>query len=128
MKSKTLGYHLVADFFDCDRSKIDDIAFVRFAMLEAARIANATIITDIFHSFHPQGLSGVVVIAESHIAIHSWPEHNCVAIDIFSCSEKMRPEYAIEYLKSAFAAQRTLIKKTDRGVLLEPPLHQEIPA
>ncbi len=118
MKKRALGYNIVVDLFDCNPQKIDDREFVRSTMLEAAKVAKASIITDIFHSFNPQGLSGVVVIAESHIAIHSWPEFGCVAIDIFSCSEKLEHEKAIEYLKQAFEARKATVAKTERGLIV----------
>lgn len=83
-------------------------------MIQAAKIARATIVADVFHEFNPHGLSGAVVIAESHIAIHSWPEHQCASVDIFTCSKDMEPRAAVDFLKSAFKAQRVDIKSIDR--------------
>lgn len=71
LESKALGRHLLIEFYGCSAAIIDSEASVREAMLEAARRANATIVAEVFHSFSPQGVSGVVVIAESHVAVHS---------------------------------------------------------
>jgi S-adenosylmethionine decarboxylase len=84
-------------------------------MVEAARRANATIVTDVFHNFNPHGISGVVVIAESHVAIHSWPEHLCASVDIFSCSDKMTPEVIEDFLKDAFKAEHVVRMEIERG-------------
>lgn len=86
-------------------------------MIESARIAMATIVADVFHEFNPHGISGVVVIAESHIAVHSWPEHCCASVDIFTCSSEMNPDAAVSYLESAFKAQKIEIRKISRGTV-----------
>jgi S-adenosylmethionine decarboxylase len=95
-------------------------------MIEAAKCAKATIVADVFHEFNPHGISGVVVIAESHIAIHSWPEFSCASVDIFTCSADMNPEAAIEYLKTAFKAQKTEVRKINRGVVGSDILIDEV--
>lgn len=91
---------------------------IREAMIQAAKIAKATIVADVFHEFNPHGLSGVVVIAESHIAIHSWPEHQCASVDIFTCSKDMEPQAAIDFLTRIFKAQKVDVKSIDRGEIL----------
>lgn len=115
MKFESLGRHFLIEYYGCDLEAINDQDTVREAMLEAARRGNATIVADVFHLFNPHGISGVVVIAESHVAIHTWPEHRCVAIDIFSCSDKMIPELIEKYLKEAFKAQDVVIQEIERG-------------
>lgn len=82
-----LGIHLIADFFECDSSVINNAEFVEKIMTESVIISGATIIKPFFHRFSPQGISGIIVVAESHFAIHTWPEHSAVAVDIFSCGE-----------------------------------------
>lgn len=113
--NKVLGRHLLIEYYGCDRSVINDKEFLRVNLLEAARKAKATIVTDIFHTFSPQGVSGVVVIAESHLAIHTWPEHGCVSIDIFSCSDTMEPKVIESFLKEALGAKRVVSREFERG-------------
>ena len=85
-------------------------------LVEAATIANATVVQTCFHQFSPHGLSGVVVIAESHLAAHTWPEHHAVCIDLFSCSEKMNSQAAIDYLGQQFQAKDVRSQLIRRGM------------
>ncbi|MEX2146463.1 MAG: adenosylmethionine decarboxylase, partial [Candidatus Rokuibacteriota bacterium] len=80
-----LGRHLLLELFDCDSDAINNLEFVKAALVEAAKRAQATIVDVVFHEFNPFGVSGVVVIAESHLSIHTWPEYRYAAVDIFSC-------------------------------------------
>ncbi len=114
IKSKVLGYHFLVDFLSCDPEVINNLEKIREYLIMAAQLANATIMSDTFHRFSPQGVSGVVVIAESHMAIHTWPEFACAAVDIFTCSEKMDAQKAIDYLEKAFQAKNIKIKKIER--------------
>ncbi len=111
----SLGTHYLAEFYDCDKAIISSKVLIKEAMLEAARVAKSNIVTDVFHEFNPYGVSGVVVIAESHIAIHSWPEYCCASIDIFTCSENMEPSAALAYLEKAFKAKKVEVRIVKRG-------------
>lgn len=82
-----LGIHLIADFFECDSSVINSIESVEKILTESVIISGATIVKPFFHRFSPQGISGIIVVAESHFSIHTWPEHSAAAVDIFSCGE-----------------------------------------
>ncbi len=115
MKKISLGNQYLAEFYDCCVDTINNKDRICEAMIQAAKTAKATIVADVFHEFNPHGISGVVVIAESHIAIHSWPEHRCASVDIFTCSKDMDPQAAVDFLKSEFKAQRVEIKTIDRG-------------
>jgi S-adenosylmethionine decarboxylase len=115
MKKLSLGKHILVDFYGCNKEIIDDINLVKKHLLEAAKIAEATILTDVFHRFSPQGVSGVVVIGESHLAVHTWPEHEIASIDLFTCSDKMKPQDAIEYLFNSLQAKSYEIQEIDRG-------------
>ena len=84
-------------------------------MEEAATRIGATIIASTFHEFQPQGLSGVVVIGESHLAVHTWPEYDSVCVDLFTCSPSMDAGPGIEFLKSAFQAERVVSRILPRG-------------
>jgi S-adenosylmethionine decarboxylase len=100
-------------------------------MVEAARRAQATIVDVVFHEFNPFGISGVVVIAESHLAVHTWPEYGYAAVDVFSCGDTLQPRVAVDYLVEQFGAGRTSVVEVQRGVFLQSPsptLPRAVPA
>ena len=113
-----LGRHLLLELFDCDLDAINNLEAVKGALIEAAKRAQATIVDVVFHEFNPFGVSGVVVIAESHLSIHTWPEYRYAAVDIFSCGDTLQPEIAANYLVEQFGAERTSVVELQRGVLL----------
>src|SRR6476659_1283866 len=84
-----LGEHMLLEYYGCDAIKLAHSDEVKEIVVNAVRQAHGTVVTNIFHNFSPHGVSGVVVIAESHVTIHTWPEHACAAVDIFSCSSKL---------------------------------------
>jgi len=95
-----------------------DLGFLRDSLLYAAREAGATIIGDSFHPFPPYGgVSGVVIIAESHLSIHTWPEYGYAAVDIFTCGHALHPEKAVDLLINALEASDTSTVELKRGVL-----------
>lgn len=99
-----LGVQWMADLYGCDADALDDVERIGAYMLEAARVAGATVISSQFHKFAPQGVSGVVVIAESHFAIHTWPERGYAALDVFTCGETLRAEDGLRCLALRFHA------------------------
>ncbi len=109
------GWQCVLDLYNCRAVQIDDVDWIREQMLAAARVAQATIVTDSFHRFEPHGISGVVVIAESHIAIHTWPERNYAAIDVFTCNSSLHVDRAAHFLASAFQAGTAQLSRFSRG-------------
>jgi S-adenosylmethionine decarboxylase len=111
-----LGRHLLLELFDCDLDAINNLEAVKAAMIEAAKRAQATIVDVVFHEFNPFGVSGVVVIAESHLAIHTWPEYRYAAVDIFSCGDVLQPDVAASYLVEQFGAGRTSVVELSRGL------------
>jgi S-adenosylmethionine decarboxylase len=113
-----LGRHLLLELFDCDLSAINNLESVKGALIEAAKRAQATIVDVVFHEFNPFGVSGVVVIAESHLSIHTWPEYRYCAVDVFSCGDVLQPEVAVNYLVEAFGAARTSVVEMQRGMFL----------
>lgn len=94
--------------------------YIEESMLAATKEANATIISHNFHKFSPYGVSGMVVIAESHVAIHSWPEYNYAAVDIFTCGDTIDPWIIQEYLKEAFQSQNVSSMEMKRGLFKVP--------
>jgi S-adenosylmethionine decarboxylase len=111
-----LGRHLLLELYDCSSEVLSNIESVKTAMVEAARRAEATIIDVVFHEFNPFGISGVVVISESHLSIHTWPEHRYAAVDIFSCGDTLKPAEAANYLVEQFGASRASCVEVKRGV------------
>jgi spermidine synthase len=99
-----IGWQCVIDLHRCATPHLDDIGWVRTTMLEAARRAEATVINEQFHRFEPHGISGVVVIGESHLAVHIWPERAFAAVDVFTCNSGLNMRAAAEWLTEAFAA------------------------
>src|SRR5438477_10363959 len=113
-----LGRHLLLEMFDCDPDAINSLEAVKGALIEAAKRAQATIVDVVFHEFNPFGISGVVVIAESHLSIHTCPEYGYAPVDIFSCGEVLQPEVAATYLVEHFGAQRTSVVEMRRGMFM----------
>jgi S-adenosylmethionine decarboxylase len=122
-----LGRHLLLELFDCDFDAISSLDTVKSALVEAAKRAHATIVDVVFHEFNPFGISGVVVIAESHLSIHTWPEHRYAAVDIFSCGDVLEPEVAANYLVEQFGAERTSVVELQRGLFLNAPVSSKTP-
>jgi len=122
---KSLGTHVIAEFYNCDVDIIKDVKKVEEAMVGAANATNATIVDVIFHSFNPYGVSGVIVIAESHLAIHTWPEYSFASVDIYTCGEEVKPWKAYEFLEKAFKAQNISVMEMKRGIM-KPPKGTEL--
>jgi len=112
---QALGQHVVLDLYECDPSRLDDLAWVQSTLVNAARAAGATIVEVVFHKFAPWGISGVVVLAESHLAIHIWPENKYAAIDVFTCGDAVQPETASAFLARAFGARYSVQRRFARG-------------
>lgn len=115
---KELGIHTIVEFYGCDKSIIQDSALVEQAFRKASEISGATIVKTTFHHFNPHGISGVVVIAESHFSVHTWPEYGYAAIDFFSCSKDVNVDRAIEYLEEVLKPKHVSRLDLKRGILL----------
>jgi len=112
-----LGTHLLVELKDCNPEILKDLNKVKEALVSAAKEAKATIIDVSFHQFNPFGISGMVVIAESHLSIHTWPEYGFAALDIFTCGEIIKPEVAAHYLIKRFESKNPSIVEMKRGLL-----------
>ena len=112
-KQKYTGIHLIAEFWY--GKIIENEKEIKKILNEAVKESNTTPLKTIIHKFSPQGLTGVVLLEESHIAIHTWPEINYTAIDIFTCGEKSMPDKALDSFKKAFEPREIKIKKIKRG-------------
>lgn len=112
-KQKYSGIHLIAEFWY--GKNIEDPKELEKILIGAVRETNNTPLNIAVHKFQPQGITGIVLLAESHLAIHTWPEFNYTAIDIFTCGDKANPEKALEYLREVLQPKRVEIKKIKRG-------------
>ncbi|MEM1240425.1 MAG: polyamine aminopropyltransferase [Cyanobacteria bacterium P01_H01_bin.26] len=114
---KSLGRHILVEFHDCSSEVLNDVPRIESSMVNAAKESGATIISSVFHHFSPFGVSGVVVIQESHLAIHTWPEYRYAAVDLFTCGDSVNPWTSYKLLKSAFQAEHGSAVEINRGQL-----------
>jgi len=112
---KVLGNHILVEYYKCDKKKINDCLFIEKSLIEAAKASGAQIVETKLHHFSPQGISGIVILKESHITIHTWPEYAYAAVDIFTCGSHIQPKIACEYLSESFDAQESISIKVPRG-------------
>ncbi|MEX0639165.1 MAG: adenosylmethionine decarboxylase [Balneolaceae bacterium] len=117
---EALGRQILVEYYDCSESTINNSVYVESSLLEAVSASGATIISHNFHKFSPYGVSGVVVIAESHVAIHTWPEYRYAAVDIFTCGETIDPWIIQEMLKSSFSSLNVSSMEMKRGLFKVP--------
>jgi len=110
-----LGRHLLMELEDCNEEILNNLDTLKEAMLAAANEAGATVMAESFHRFNPHGISGVVVVAESHLFIHTWPEYGYAAADIFTCGTTVQPEKAAEVLIEKLGARKHSIQEIARG-------------
>lgn len=115
-----LGRHILAEIYGCPADILNDVQLVETIMVNAALEAGAEIREVVFHKFSPQGVSGVVVISESHLAIHSWPELGYAAVDVFTCGDRVNPWDACNYITKHFKAQNMTATEVDRGIFDSP--------
>ncbi len=115
---QALGRHVILELHDCDRKRLSNCEFLRETLLEACRRAGATILGNSFHVFSPyDGVSGVIIIAESHLSIHTWPEYCYAAVDIFACGESLHPERAVEFMVQELKSGNHSVTELKRGIL-----------
>jgi S-adenosylmethionine decarboxylase len=114
---KALGCHIVAELSLCDPELLAELEGVKSAMVEAAEVANAEVREVAFHRFIPHGVSGVVVIAESHLSIHTWPEIGYAAVDIYTCGSHTDPMKALQHLSSKLLCKQMTTTTIARGYL-----------
>ncbi len=114
-----LGIHVMVELKECNPGLLDDLAYIREAMTQAADAAGATIIGESFHQFNPQGVTGILAISESHLCIHTWPEYGYAAADIFTCGETFDPSKAAQILIDKLESRDPLLTEYRRGILTE---------
>lgn len=116
---QSLGRHVLAEIYGCRFEVLNDIKKVQDIMINAALEAGAEVREFVFHKFSPQGVSGVVVISESHLAIHTWPELGYAAVDVFTCGEKVNPWDACNYMAEKFNSTYVNASEMQRGLIHE---------
>ena len=121
MTLDALGRHVLAEIHGCPFEVLNNVTKVEEIMVKAALEAGAEVREVLFHKFSPQGVSGVVVISESHLAIHTWPELGYAAVDVFTCGDKVDPWDACNYLAEMFNATNVDAKETQRGIRYNIP-------
>jgi S-adenosylmethionine decarboxylase len=114
---RALGRHILAEIYGCGFELLNDVTRVQDAMVSAALEAGAEVREVAFHKFSPQGVSGVVVISESHLTIHTWPELGYAAVDVFTCGDVVDPWQALNHLVGAFGASDYTASELRRGML-----------
>jgi S-adenosylmethionine decarboxylase len=111
--------HFLLELYKCDKEKLDDESFLRCALNRASKLAKASVLNLISNKFEPQGVTAIALLAESHISIHTWPESNYSAVDIFTCGQNMSPELASQYLIETLSAEEHFLRVVDRNPPLE---------
>ena len=116
--------HLLLELYRCNYEKLNDESFLRCTLNNAAKLANSTVLNLISNKFEPQGVTAIALLAESHLSIHTWPESNYSAVDIFTCGKHMNPDIACKYLIDALLAEEHFLRVINRN----PPLtvHNEV--
>lgn len=114
----TLGRHLILETWGCCMEIIDSVDVVKGILIKATESAKATLVEVVCHRFSPYGVTGVAILAESHISVHTWPEYGYAAVDIFMCGNTINPQHAASFITQAFHAQETSLLELKRGDFL----------
>jgi S-adenosylmethionine decarboxylase proenzyme len=121
--SAPIGQHWLVELYGCTPFLLENVGDVREAVVKAAEVAGATIVAENFHQFSPYGVSGVVVIEESHFTIHTWPEHGYAALDLFTCGNGIDSEAAAQSVAAAFHAAKVEVRYIPRGEWHKATVH-----
>jgi S-adenosylmethionine decarboxylase len=121
-----IGKHCILELYECSPAKLDDEAFLRSTITTAVQQAGATLLQLMTHQFQPQGITGLALLAESHLSIHTWPESGYAAVDVFTCGDHTMPERACAVLLDQLEARRHSLRSFQRqtplGVGADPRL------
>ena len=121
-----LGLHILMEFNECSLEVLNNLELLEKEMNQAAKVSKATIIKSVFHQFSPQGVTGVVVVAESHLAIHTWPEHGYAAVDFFTCNLGMDYHKAYDHLVEVLKSKKHNYKSIKRGIIENKVIENEL--
>ncbi len=114
-----LGKHLLLELRDCNKEVLNDLSYLQAALVSAAEEAGATVVGKHFHRFAPQGVSGAVLISESHLSLHTWPEYGYAAVDIFTCGDTVNSDLAAELLIRSLGSSDPTIMEIKRGLFVD---------
>ncbi|WP_213974543.1 adenosylmethionine decarboxylase [Tepidanaerobacter acetatoxydans] len=117
---KNLGRHILAEIYDCDPTILNSRGLIEEILVKAALEAGAEVREVAFHKFSPQGVSGVVIISESHLTIHTWPELGYAAVDVFTCGDRVNPWDACNYISKGLCAKHMDATEVKRGLFDMP--------
>ncbi len=117
--AKTLGLHILADLYGIEADKIDRVEDIREVLEGAVKYADLTKISSHYYQFQPHGATGVILLAESHISIHTWPEHGIATVDVYTCGDPSKAYKAMDYIISRLQPSRIDKQVHDRGILQE---------
>ena len=112
----TIGYHYVIEASGCDPEILTDANALKKILLEAAKVGGMDVRSTYFYKFTPQGVSGMVIVSESHISIHTWPEKGYAAIDVYTCDTNSKPEKTVNYILEKIKAEYAHITEIERGI------------
>lgn len=115
-----LGHHIISEMYGCEAKVLNNRHLIEKLMVESALEAGAEVREIAFHNFSPQGVSGVVIISESHLTIHTWPELGYAALDIFTCGDKVDSWMACKYLTDKLGAKDVKNTEIKRGIFNKP--------
>ena len=113
---QALGRHILVEYYDCDTNVLDDTSRIEEILMNGTRASGATIVSQEFHHFSPHGVSGMVVIAESHVSVHTWPEYGYAAVDIFTCGDTIDPWVIQDYIKEKLESGKSSSMELKRGL------------
>ncbi len=109
-----VGTHCILELYDCPAQLLNDPSFIQHTLREAAYCARSTVLNEVLHQFEPHGVTALVLLAESHISIHTWPESGYAAVDVFTCGQHTDPEKACGYLLKTLEAGHHYLKTFPR--------------
>ena len=112
-----LGRHVLLELRDCDPEILNNLDFLKHCLLDTAEQIGATVLGECFNQFSPQGVSGVVIISESHLCIHTWPEYGYAAVDVFTCGQTVDPIKAVEPIAKRLGSKDSSFVELKRGIL-----------
>ena len=121
-----LGEHFIIELYQCEKDILDSQTKIESALLKAAELGQTTVLGSHFHKFSPQGVSGVVVIAESHLSIHTWPELHYAALDFFTCGSTDNMDRVFDHLRNAFSPGDMRVRRIERGLEARTPDEQPL--
>lgn len=115
--AKTLGLHIIADLYGVNPEFIDKEEDIRHLLENSVKAGNLTKISSHFYQFNPHGATGIILLAESHISIHTWPEYQSATVDVFTCGDSSKAYRAMDYIINTLQPAHIDKKVFDRGII-----------